>query len=269
MNKFNLAALLVLTGAGIATQSAQASLSYTQGDILIGFRATGGTGSTLNYVIDVGQSIFSLAPGATVDLGNYGADLSGTSTGFGANWFSRNQVKWGVFGSTGSGDIASTLYAGAQEIPVGTLATGYPTDTSANQNTTLSAINQAAARYANFGNAANASNATFQNTSDSNHYSQFLSGGFWFGPFSSSAFESTMNINGTSITTKAIDLFRETPDNATPGTLTGTYVGTFSIDSTGDITFTKAVPEPSTLTALAGGAALLGLVRRRRPVSVA
>ncbi|HSI16017.1 MAG TPA: PEP-CTERM sorting domain-containing protein [Chthoniobacter sp.] len=264
MNKFNLTALLVLAGAGMATQSAQAAMSYTQGDILIGFRATSGTGSTLNYVIDVGQSIFSAAPGATVDLGNFGADLSGSSLGFGSTWFTRNNVKWGVFGSTASGDIASTLYAGVQELPVGTQATGYPTDTSANQNTTLSAINQAAARYATAGTAANAANATFQNTSDSNHYSQFLSGGNWFGPFASSSFESTLN--GT---TKAIDLFRETPDNVTPGTLTGTYVGRFVIDSTGELTFTKAVPEPSTLTALAGGAALLGLVRRRRPVSAA
>jgi hypothetical protein len=44
--------------------------------------------------------------------------------------------------------------------------------------------------------------------------------------------------------------------------------GVFNVNSSGVITYTQAipVPEPSALAALAGGAALLGLIRRRRAV---
>jgi hypothetical protein len=60
-----------------------------------------------------------------------------------------------------------------------------------------------------------------------------------------------------------LDLYQNTANS------TGVYEGKFTINSTGLITYTSAtaVPEPSALAALAGGAGLLGLIRRRRAVA--
>jgi hypothetical protein len=95
MKKTILAAAIAITGMTAFT-SAQAQSSYTSGDALLFFRATSGTGSDKNIQIDLGDlsagfnSPFSL---------NLSASNSIVSTTFGANWWTRNNLYWGVIGS--------------------------------------------------------------------------------------------------------------------------------------------------------------------------
>ncbi len=261
MKKINFATLLVLAGLGWTTQSAHA-LTYTSGDLLIGFRNT--TSSTQDYVIDLGNvSQFSQMNGATFTL-NVGDTLGNLTSIFGATPFTN--TKWGV-----AGDLGSTLYAGKNESPFGTSPTSttsgnYLRNLSATQDGIASSIDTAGGYYASLSAAPNTTVGAFQSTSNPSSWAASMAGSA-FGQWSPSAFEPT--INASTNAGHALDLFQINPDDtATNGTLAPTYLGRFVVDtSSGNITFTAAVPEPSTLTALAGGAALLGLVRRRRAVA--
>ena len=48
------------------------------------------------------------------------------------------------------------------------------------------------------------------------------------------------------------------------GTGTGAFEGTFSIANNGTVTFTSAVPEPSSVAVLFAGTTVLGCLRRRK-----
>lgn len=264
MKKINLAALLAIVGAGVAAQSAHADLSYTPGDLFIGFRNTG-SGITQDYLVDIGQaSLYTQNNGSTftLSIGSTAADLSSI---FGSTWQTGGKTNWGVIGAEESGDPLATLYVGKKEATFGVFptATGttYLRDTTGNQTGYLS--NEQSMRIDYTGGTATGNSAvgTFQQTSDTASWAAF-SPSPSFGNYS--AFEST--INGTTTAGHALDLFKIAPDDATPGTQAPVYEGRFVISNDGTITYTSAgaVPEPSTLVALAGGAGLLGLVRRRR-----
>ena len=105
MKKTIFAAMIAIAGTmAIKTASAQAQspLSYTAGNIFLGFRASGGTGAANSYLFNLGNfaDLTILAPGASaqqvVDLG------SALSTVFGGDWYTRSQVTWGIFGMTDS-----------------------------------------------------------------------------------------------------------------------------------------------------------------------
>lgn len=266
MKKIHLAILLALAGAGLATQSAQAQLSYTPGDLFIGFRNTA-SGTANDYLVDIGSAtLYTQHMGSTFTVGNFAADLS-SSSGFGTTWLSGGKTNWGVIGAELSGDPMSTLYVGHRENPFGAPSnpgTTYNRDSTGNQNGTLSNEQTMKNDYQSSGTATvNNSAGTFQPVSDPSSWAAFSSTTPSFGQYS--GFESA--INGSTTAGHALDLFQIAPDDATPGTLPPLYEGRFVIDNTGTITFTSAVPEPSTLTALAGGLGLLVFLRRRRAVT--
>jgi hypothetical protein len=267
MKKINLAALLAIVGAGVAAQSAHATLSYTPGDLFIGFRNTT-AGVTEDYLIDVGQaSLYTKQNGSsfTLNIGGTQADLI---QAFGSAWQTGGKTFWGVIGAEESGDPASTLYVGKKEATFGTFptATGttYLRDTTGNQAGTLSSEQTMRIDYQSSSATTNSTVGAFQLTTDTNAWLNFSQGSA-FGTYA--AFEA--NISGTTTAGHALDLFQIAPDDATPGTQNPVYQGRFVISNSGQITYTSAgaVPEPSTLVTLAGGAALMGLVRRRRAVA--
>ena len=92
-----IAAFAVTTGA-----QAQSPLSYSAGNIFLGFRASGGTGADKSFVFNLGNfsNLTTLGEGATpqtvIDLG------SELTTVFGADWKTRGEVKWGIFGMSDS-----------------------------------------------------------------------------------------------------------------------------------------------------------------------
>jgi hypothetical protein len=96
MKKTILAAAIALTGM-TALSTAQAQLTYTSGDALLFFRATGGTGSDKNIQIDLGD----LSAGFNAPFSiNLSASNSIVSATYGNNWWTRNDLYWGVIGSS-------------------------------------------------------------------------------------------------------------------------------------------------------------------------
>jgi len=269
-------ALLTLVGCVAAAGSAQA-VTYNDGDLFLGFRATGGTGASLDYLIDIGQaSLYRDATSSFVlntsgpNIGNIGADLTAL---FGSGWSSRSDVLWEVIGTQklASGlDATNTLYASKGETVFGTPESAWAARTNSSQGgqTTKIGSTGMAGAYTSGTNTANSPVGVIQNDSDANSYNSFQSNiagnsNVAFGNYSS-AIEGNFG-GGPSGT--ALDLFRAT--NTTTGSSPHTSdLGFFTADSSGNITFNVAsVPEPASLTMLGLGGCFLGLVRRRKSLA--
>jgi hypothetical protein len=273
MNKIKFAVLLALAGAGLATSAKAQTLTYNSGDLLIGFRNT--TSTANDYLVDIGSaSLYTQQNGATftLSIGDTNGALNSAfgTTGVGG-WLAGNRTVWGV---TGDVSATSILYAGKKEttfgtFPVSTATGNYARDLSGNQSTTASNINTTGANFNGQTASSFSSVGLIESTSNSsswvaNGVLNSGSPGVAFGQWTTgNAFESAINASTTA--GHALDLFQALPNDAGTGGAP-TYEGRFVIATDGSITFTSAVPEPSTLAALAGGVSLLGLIRRRRAV---
>lgn len=243
---------------GLAAAPAIAA-PYSAGDLLLGFHATSGTGSSTDYIVDLGSSL-SLRDGTlTGNLANLGMDLTNT---YGSGWFSRSDLYWGLigirekydpdFGTVVSGDPSGTLYASFN---------------SSTSEAVISAGYTAFAGMANLFNglaaSPNASNASFSTSSDSPAQ-------IWTAqnpqPGATSFGNALPNLEKTLATSNQIDVYRylSTTTGDTFGGSVGqpNFVGSLSIDSNGVV---NVVPEPASgLLVLVG---LAALVHRRRRVS--
>jgi len=101
---------------------AQVTVHYNDGDLFLGFRATEGTGSDQDYLVDIGQpDQFVNAPsGGTILITN--PSSTDLSTVFGADWYTRidpntgrNAVLWALVGGRifagGVDTVDNTLYS--------------------------------------------------------------------------------------------------------------------------------------------------------------
>jgi hypothetical protein len=268
-----LTALSAIAGMTFLGQSAKAaSPSYTAGDLLLGFYATGGTGADQTYVFDLGNSatVYREATTNFTLATSLGTDLSSV---FGSNWFSRSDLYWGVVGvrsssSSGSvvnGDPVRTNYVSLAETTFG-IQTTAPTislsTSRANVATDIVAIQTGVGGFSTSTATANSNNlGAIIATSNSNSFDELSSklstdGGLdIFGNF------------GNGASGAALDLYRilNTNTGASPtGTVgVGSYEGTFTIDNSGNVSF-AAVPEPSTWAMMGVGAAFLGMQVVRR-----
>jgi len=137
MKKSILAALILASGSMALTNATAATLysgdpiAYAAGDIFIGFRSSGGTGSANSYLLNLDSfGTFPIlnagrTPVALFDIG------SSLATVFGSDWYTRGQVTWGIFGMTSSTRVPvySSTYDDRAAAPVlktsGQLATTY------------------------------------------------------------------------------------------------------------------------------------------------
>jgi hypothetical protein len=107
----------------MATTNANAAFTFTDGDLLLGVQATSGTGANQNLFFNLGPATGFRDNPAQGAIGNISTSLSNA---FGANWYSRGDVFFGVFGNlnfqpnTGignrpavDGDPSRTIYASA------------------------------------------------------------------------------------------------------------------------------------------------------------
>lgn len=121
----------------------QAQVTYTAGDILVGFQATGGIGAGNNYVYNLGQGPAFRDAVTTVNVGTIGTDLAQI---YGAEWFTRTDLLWTIagvrtnatFGPDANlvvnGDPARTLYISKGATGLGT-STPHATFTGATVTT--------------------------------------------------------------------------------------------------------------------------------------
>jgi MYXO-CTERM domain-containing protein len=87
-------ALLFGMLSAMAVTSANAAFTISNGDLILGFQATGGEGSTKNVFFNLGNPIdYRDGNVANGTLGNINGTLSAV---FGANWYSRSDVYFGA-----------------------------------------------------------------------------------------------------------------------------------------------------------------------------
>lgn len=258
--------MLVVAGISVAAFPAKAA-TITAGDILLGFRATGGTGASSNLIVNLGQAdtIFRDATSNISSVRDIGSLLTTT---FGAGWDTRNDLFWGAVANANnaSGDPAidgdpgaTNYYTRAQT----TLNAGTKTSTAANINSSTSRVN--------ISNNIQGLNNTFSTASGTNSVVIASSGGTtWSSSITASNFGvgssiEASNVNGIDAT--GLDLYRILDSNAdaSPSQTVGVpnWEGTFTISNAGVVGFSvNAIPEPSRAVLAALG--LGGLLLRRR-----
>ena len=254
--------LLLLAAACVvgAAPANAALVSFAKGDLLMGFRATGGTGSGSVYVVNIGAAsdYRDLNNYGTVNVGNIGDDLAAI---YGANWSTRTDLFWGVIGAssnigaeTVNGDPGRVLYVSTPQITTGDIGTGPSGLTATQRGDVANKVMGMGGAFDNYNSTSNSPDAAIEGVSDANSWRSYLASGgvntdggvLDFGAFS--------QIEGT--TNQTLSLFR-----VFSASTASTYEGEFSLSSNGNLTF---VPEPSS-AALAGlGTALVAFRRRRR-----
>lgn len=258
-------ALLTLASgiAGLASATAAVVAEPANGDIFLGFRASGGDGSATSYLINLGQdAVFRNAvPGTTItlSLGSIGTDLANT---YGTTWYDRDDLYWGVFGVRDSSSPA--VYGSQEQITAGSPTTPWPALSLTARNSVTSQINSVLTQTGGYRGSQATLNSTVAvlqpNSGAASSYNfQVANGGTDFGSLSQWGSIEGNFADGTEGT--VLDFYRIS-GSATPVQL----LGQFTINDSGTITFT-AVPEPS--AALLGGLGTLVLLnRRRRPATV-
>ncbi len=244
------------------------TVSSSTSDLLLGFRAAGGTGAALNLEVDLG-AITSYTTGAFSTpgihtIGNLSVnDLASLTSGYGASWNTRSDLTWGIAGATGATN--KTLYATFAETTPGTAFSG--TIDVQNQSLRNAAAGKIQGTITSLNGQNQTANSIYSSVLSASDPASWTTNGFAdagaaFSFFDSATFENTTNISGGSYAVS--DLYKL----ATNGT--ATYLGSFALNSSGTLffsttasSFATPVPEPSTYAAIAGVLAL-GVVAWRR-----
>jgi len=236
-----LAPMAFLAIGSIAYAGTPTATTYTADDLFIGFHSAG---STSDYLVKIGQaSTFTTT--RTLSIGSIALDLTAV---FGSGWASDSTLKWGVIGttrlSTVGSDPAHTIYASRQ----GNASTATPWNTgSINYLTTADAkIASMASAYISKTSTANSTVGLIQNnigTAANTAYASYQTGGanatgaaanLSFALFTPSIEASSAS--GITDSSASLAVYRLAPGAVAPATA----FGTFSINSSGTVTFTAA-----------------------------
>lgn len=107
-------ALAGTAGLVMFSSSAMAAWTFSSADLVIGFQAVGGTGSTTNLFFNLGDSYAFSQNGTLGTVGNINDDLTAT---YGANWFSRTDLYFGVFANRSN--LSTTFEPGGPGVDAG------------------------------------------------------------------------------------------------------------------------------------------------------
>ena len=255
-------------GAVLSPQAQAATVTAGVNDIILGFEALGGQGAALNLEVDLGPaSRFLNAPApftlTSVEIGNISADLIAT---YGNTWFSRADLQWSVFGSTGSnaynGFLSATTFVTRAEITPGTRSTPWGRDS----NTINSAASQdIQSVIGGLNGRTSTANSNVREPRSHDRRKQVTPpGSSRGGTVSFTAYGPTVEGNFANGTANSILDFYAVQrasgaDVGTPSQL----LGTVKLDNNGNVTFSP-VPEPASTAILMAGAGTLALIRRRR-----
>lgn len=261
--------MLVVAGISVAAFPAKAA-TITTGDVLLGFRATGGTGASTNLIVNLGQAdtIYRDATSNITAIADLGTLLTST---YGSDWNTRSDLLWGAVANANSasgdpaidGDPGATDYFTKKQT---TLNPGVQTSTASNINSSTSRVaiaNNIQSLNDTFRAATGTDSVVISSTGGTTWSSSIAASNFGVG----SSIEAS-SVNGIDAT--GLDLYRILDSNAdaNPSQTVGVphWEGTFTISSTGVVSFatTAAVPEPSRAVLAAFGLGGLLLRRRRR-----
>ncbi|NBV21199.1 MAG: hypothetical protein EBS05_04660 [Proteobacteria bacterium] len=259
---------LVLASAGalLMAQSAQAALSYNNGDLLLGFRGSSGSS---NLEVDLGsvtQITSILGTGQTLSFSSKftSADITaGVGT---AGSGSLNSAIWSVSAainlanqvpSTAKNTLWLTSARGINSADINTQTTAWTTGSLSAQGNTVAPVLTIGSGFASAtGTAASPTTAAVIANGNNSYADNIASGDF--GTFQGNI-ENTL---GASFTTGGSvarsDFYQLTPNGSS------TYLGYFELSTAGALSFV-AVPESSTYAASLGvGLMALALMRAHR-----
>ena len=268
---------LILAAAAMAcaTQAASAAFTFTNGDLILGFQATGGTGSTQNVFYNLGSPIaFRDGSNPSGNIGNINTTLTSV---FGSNWYTRTDLYFGVIGNlngnanTGigskaavDGDPSRTFYLSLAAATPGSgslyAANTYSGSQLGSAGTTLGGLEANLPGFTTEADGAAILTQSTQPTEWNNSWTvRNPTPGAAFGVFTG-GIQQNFGKAGTSTYVDLQRVISTTTGSTVAGVVGGgAYVTTFSIGSDGSI---SAIPEPSTTLLCALG--VLALLRRRR-----
>jgi len=267
MKNIRLLTASLLALAGIIPASASASVVANSGDLILGFR-TNDNAIAEDLEVDLGNfsNFTNLAPGTVLNLnlnGSYygsagGLSASDLSTTFGTSWDTLTDIVWSVAGQNNpSGATSVDLYATftpANGANVNQAIGTTQNNPASRLRTELGALNGQASLAS-----PEAAEIASLSSSQSNYSGAIRGTGATTKDYG--YFIPTTEALYSSSSSSSLDLFQLS--HTGPGT-PGTDLGTFTLDSAGDLTFSTPVPEPSTYAAVALGGAMLFFARRRR-----
>lgn len=288
--KLNIFKTIALIIGGLAfTSPAAKAATYANGNLLLGFRSSDTATFTSNLLVNLGAAstyrdaiansagLVNLGGFGLTGLGSLDTDLKAV---FGNDWATNSttlsSLKWGLvagYSASSGSDIAQTLYASKPEDIYGTAGTGYNRASATSQGTPRSLITGMGTLLT--GASSNNVNAVIVPNSTATSWSAYnpatpntYSSGLFNTGQSFSYFSNLQGNFSNGLSGSALDLFRILP--GTSGT--GTYEGSFTLDSSGVVSYLSAppaaVPEPSRALLLAAGLGSLMLRRRRKSVSL-
>ncbi|MFZ4597915.1 MAG: PEP-CTERM sorting domain-containing protein [Terrimicrobiaceae bacterium] len=297
-NIIRLARVALVAGAvALQLPSASAVLtSYSAGDIFIGFRQTAASntlavnlGSLSKFLTPTyggtatpGASFnvtFGVIPNTSTVVTNLNADLTAV---FGAGWATNStngtSVRWSVSGLTDN-SLNNTPISGYNARTI--LVTKARTNPAV-QSAVLGSVIQDnfAGEFDSFANSnlgggfvgqtstVNSSVAFIGAKTDTNNYNTRLGTNGSFGLGATRRIEQLTSGANQGPTNSVLDFYLAPTSGSTLAT-SNTYLGNFSLNSSGELSFT-AVPEPSTyaLLALSGTAFMVFLRRRKRQATL-
>ena len=261
---------LTATAALLFVAESHAALNYDEGNLIMAFRATGGTGAATNFLVNLGPkdqfvnatSVITI----TTQLGNFKADLDALYT---ASWKTRVDFMWSV---TGVHQVPVGIYAAntifASKARAIGATSGLAGSTAWTAPSVFGAGNPAGKvlelglRYEAGTGSTESTNSAFaliQPEAVTQSYRSYMPGGA--NTTASTAFNYFSGV-GTIEAPLAQDLDFYT---LTPGGGAREFEGSFSLASNGTVTFTPAaaVPEPTAFVAIGGGLFALTSIRRR------
>lgn len=220
--------------------------SWVNGDIFLGIRASGSPGSNDAYLVKLGNDSTSFNTSGVLSLGSLNTDLS-DPTRYGANWSTRADLYWGIFGVRNPvGD--PVLYASRQRSSPSTPANPWSTLSSSRRRSTASVLNTVIqstsgvpSGYGGLQATPNSLVAAFQTTDgseiqpDASYKYQVTAGANDFG--STSGWSNIEGNFAAGAAATVLDVFQISASGVS-------LFGTFSISSSGVVTFTKPVAPP-------------------------
>jgi hypothetical protein len=297
LNRRRLAQTALVAAATLSASSAFATPPTTlltdqvSGDLFLGFRETG---NLTDLEVDIGSvakftpvalggtwngSAFNLTfgvlPTTTTVVNNIGADLIAT---FGNSWATNTQdqngVRWGVAGNESSTTSPLTINPGKNTVFL------TQAETTLGQQTTAPAAGAVVFATASSGikgiegnpgyagnnqSTPNSSVDLIESSSGSNSWNTEI-GGIGGGFGSGLAIEQALSGPLAGPVNSELDLYLISNTGTGGASKAGVYLGSFTLDSSGDVTFSNvnSVPEPAGVALLGLGAAVLGMVRRRK-----
>lgn len=261
-------------GMALAAPSAMGAFTFANGDLILGFQVTSGLGSDQNVFFNLGSGTSYRDNPNVGAIGNIGATLTLV---YGANWYSRTDLYFGVVGNLNQqptsgigsrspvdGDPSRTFYLSTPTtaIGMGVLAASgaYSPSSLGIGGNVLSGMEAILPGLTTEGDGAAILNQTTKPVEWNNSWTVWNpTPGAAFSVFTGGIQQNFGNSSDQTL----VDLQRvlSTNTGASPTGVVGggTYETTFAIGSNGSIT---AIPEPS--AALLGGLGVLALFRRRR-----